>query len=122
MYVGGGGKFLSTFGEYAPRATDKVMEASMFSLQQRTDMPTPMGRADSLHEPSTDGRERGDYPGHVAESSLYTKASLHPMLTGALLFGAGLAVAALIPRIGRANGNGRVRVPATAPEDRGTAT
>jgi hypothetical protein len=40
------------------------------------------------------------------ESSLYTKASLHPLLTGALFVGAGLAAAALLaPR--RASGNGR---------------
>ena len=121
VYVGGGGKFLSTFGEYAPRAMDKVMEASMFSLQQRADTPTPPGRDDSLHKPSADGRERGNYPGHVAESSLYTKAALHPVLTGALLFGAGLAVAALLPRGARSNGKGHA-VPETDPEDRGTAT
>jgi hypothetical protein len=32
----------------------------------------------------------------VAESSLYTRASLHPLLTGSALVGAGLAVAALL--------------------------
>jgi NAD(P)-dependent dehydrogenase (short-subunit alcohol dehydrogenase family) len=99
VYVGGGGKFLSAFGESAPRATDKVMEASMFDLQ-RSDRPKPPGRDDSLHAPSSDGEERGGYPGHVAESSVYTKASLHPVLTGALLFGAGLALAALLPKDG----------------------
>lgn len=96
VFVGGGGKFLSTFGENAPRAMDKVMERSMFDMQ-RSDRPSPPGRADSLHAPSRDGEERGGYSGHVAESSIYTKASLHPVLTGALIFGAGLALAALLP-------------------------
>jgi hypothetical protein len=36
--------------------------------------------------------ERGPYDGHVSETSAYTKASLHPVLTGALALGAaGLA-------------------------------
>ena len=38
---------------------------------------------------------RGDYSGPVLKSSLYTAASLHPMLTLSLAVGAGLAVAAL---------------------------
>jgi hypothetical protein len=83
-------------GERAPRLTDKVMEAAMFDLQQRTDEPAREYRTDSLYAPSQDGEERGDYPGHVAESSLYTKAALHPLLAGALVFGAGLALATLI--------------------------
>lgn len=41
-------------------------------------------------------KERGEYGGHVSESSLYTKASLHPLTTTALVLGAaGLAIAAL---------------------------
>ncbi|HKP83217.1 MAG TPA: hypothetical protein VJT69_14395, partial [Pyrinomonadaceae bacterium] len=31
------------------------------------------------------------YPGHVAESSVYTKASVHPLITGSLLAGLGFA-------------------------------
>jgi hypothetical protein len=49
-----------------------------------------------LYEPGQDEpRERGDYPGHVMERSLYTAASLHPWVTGILLGAAGLAVAGL---------------------------
>jgi short-subunit dehydrogenase len=95
VYVGGGGKFLSEAGERAPRLTDKVMEAALFDLQQRGE-PAREYRPDSLYAPSGDGEERGGYPGHVAESSLYTKASLHPLAAGALLFGAGLALAAIL--------------------------
>ena len=34
VFVGGGGKALSLMGNYAPETTDKVMEATMFDLQQ----------------------------------------------------------------------------------------
>jgi short-subunit dehydrogenase len=93
VYVGGGGKLLSVAGASAPRLTDLAMEAAFFRIQ-RSDQPSPANRRDSLHAPSEDGDERGGYPGHVAESSLYTKASLHPLLVGAAVLGAGLALAA----------------------------
>lgn len=121
VYVGAGGRVLSSLGDAAPRLTDRVMEATMFNLQH-SDKPSPAGRTDSLHGPSEDGRERGTYPGHVAESSLYTKASLHPVATGALLFGAGLVLSTLIPRLGRSNGtngtNGHAR-PSPPPKTAG---
>jgi len=81
---------LAAAGHYAPRLTDKLMGAAMFDLQQSEREKTP-GRRDSLHEPLADGRERGGYPGHVAESSVYTKASVHPLITGSLLAGLGFA-------------------------------
>lgn len=93
VFVGAGGKALSVGGKYAPRLTDRVMEAALFDIQQ-TDEPAPEGRRDGLYDSTEDLRERGGYDGHVAESSLYTKASLHPLITGALLLGSGLALAA----------------------------
>src|SRR5215207_7508566 len=71
VFVGGGGKMLVEAGHYAPRLTDKVMEAKMFDIQ-KSDRPKPNCRQDSLYAPSADGEERGGYPGHVAESSVYT--------------------------------------------------
>ena len=95
VYIGGGGKLLSESGHHAPRLTDKLMEATMFDLQ-KSDRPAPANRPDSLYAPSADGRERYGYPGHVAESSVFTKASLHPLLTTTLFLGAGVALAALL--------------------------
>ncbi|HEY6232409.1 MAG TPA: SDR family oxidoreductase [Pyrinomonadaceae bacterium] len=103
VYIGGGGKAMSASGYYAPRLTDKLMEATMFDLQ-RSDQPRSAGRDDSLHAPSEDGAERGGYPGHVAESSVYTRASLHPVLTAAVIAGSGLALAASKRRL--SNGGG----------------
>jgi hypothetical protein len=93
LYVGGGGKALAAAGHYAPRLTDKVMEATMFDMQ-KSDRQKPNDRPDSLYAPIEDGEERGDYSGHVAESSVYTKASKHPLITGSLIAGLGLAVLA----------------------------
>lgn len=90
VIVGGGGKVLSEAGHHAPGLTDKLMGAAMFDLQ-KTERETPAGRRDSLYAPLADGRERGGYPGHVAESSIFTKASVHPLITGSLLAGLGFA-------------------------------
>ncbi len=89
LYVGGGGRVLAEAGRLAPRVTDKLMEARMFSVQQ-SGKPKPANRRDSLHAPAKDGDERGGYPGHVSESSIYTKAALHPLITGSLIAGLGL--------------------------------
>ena len=95
VYIGGGGKALSSLGEFAPRLTDKVMELAMFDLQ-KTDEP-PTRDKEGLYDSADDGlRERGGYGGHVAESSLYTKASLRPIVTGAVIaLGIGIAYTAL---------------------------
>lgn len=93
VYVGSG-KALSESNHHAPRLTEKLMEATLFDLQ-KSDSPKPNDRRDSLYAPSEDGQERGGYPGHVAESSIYTKASLHPIVTGVLIAGVGLALAGL---------------------------
>ena len=94
VFVGAGGKALSEFAHYAPRMMDKWMEATMFNVQ-RSDEPRRNGQQDSLHTPSEDGQERGGYPGHVAESSAYTKAALNPLLACSLMAGLGLAIAGL---------------------------
>jgi short-subunit dehydrogenase len=95
VFVGSGGKFLSVAAGHAPRLTDKVMEAALFDLQ-RSDEPRSVNRKDSLYGPSDDGAERGGYPGYVAKSSLYTKATLHPWLAAAAALGAGLGLALLV--------------------------
>ena len=93
LYVGGGGKVLAEAGHIAPRLTDKMMQAMMFDMQQ-SDHQTPKDRDDSLYAPIDDGEERGSYPGHVAESSVYTKAAKHPLITGSVIAGIGLAALA----------------------------
>ena len=105
VFVGGAAKALSTLGEYAPRLTDMYMEATMLG-QTSSGEPADFNPLESLYEPN-DSRlsERGDYEGHVSESSLYTKASLHPVLTGtALALGAaGIAYTFYAKRNARAH-------------------
>lgn len=94
VFVGGGGKGTSMLGHYMPRLTDIIME-SLFFGQQKSDRPPRPREHNALDRPSGRLDERGGHQGHVAESSLYTNASLHPVLTGVALIGAGLAVSAL---------------------------
>jgi short-subunit dehydrogenase len=103
VFAGFGGKMLSASGNYAPRITDKLMEKTMINLQ-KTEEPVH-SRGQGLYEPSGELKERGEYPGHVSEASLYTKASLHPVMTTALLVGAGLTAAALWPKGKRDDGS-----------------
>jgi short-subunit dehydrogenase len=94
MFAGGGGKLISMMGRYAPRLTDKAMEWLFFSAQHSS-RPKESRGATGLHETGGGMDERGGYRGHVAESSVYTQVSKHPVLTGAAIAGAGFALAAL---------------------------
>jgi len=113
LYVGGGGKVLAEAGHHAPRFTDKVIQATMFDLQ-KSDRPKVKNRRDSLYAPIEDGDERGDYSGHVAKSSVYTKASLHPLIAGSLIAGLGLAAFAGWRSLSKGNG--------VAPTEKGIST
>lgn len=98
VFIGGGGKAISALGQWAPRLADKVMEWTMIK-GQKGQKPNPQKGSgnSSLYQAGTDGQERGGHKGHVAHSSLYTKASLHPVMSGAaVLIGAGLALAAMM--------------------------
>jgi short-subunit dehydrogenase len=113
MFAGGGGKAMSASGHYAPRVTDKFMEATMFNLQRSSEPARPR-EENGLHHAGGGLRERGGYKGHVAESSVYTKATMHPIIAGAIMVGAGFALAAwLMPsRANGRNGNGYAQTEA----------
>jgi len=96
VVVGIGGKSISMM-QHVPGFADKIMETQTFQNLNKSDQPANPSD-DALHGPTTGGSERGNYPGMVKNTSLYTKASLHPAVTGALIVSAGLAVAALLSR------------------------
>jgi hypothetical protein len=94
VFVGAGGKAISAMGQYAPRLTDRLMERFAFRQQRSGRRRRPDHEA--FDRASERLEERGGYEGHVAESSVYTQATLRPVLTGAAIVGAGLAAAALL--------------------------
>jgi short-subunit dehydrogenase len=99
VFAGGSGKVMSTANHYAPRLVDKFMQATMFRLQE-SDKPEHDRSKNSLYGHTSELKERGGHPGHVSESSLYTHASLHPVMTGAVMAMVGLTLASLIRRGG----------------------
>lgn len=92
LFVGGGGKLVSSMAQWAPRLTDKVVGKM---LSSGTHSGRSANSGDALYDAGGGLRERGDYPGMV-RTSIYTKASIHPVLTGLAAIGAGLAAAALL--------------------------
>jgi hypothetical protein len=74
-----------------PRAVDWYTER-VLRRQLHRDEPehNPEG---ALHEAGRDGRVRGDHPGYVMKSSLYTRAVIHPAITAGVLAAIGLAAA-----------------------------
>jgi short-subunit dehydrogenase len=97
VFVGGGAASLSILGRFASRLTDKLMERSFFD-QQRKDRPQRPTAESNIDEPTGDLEERGDYEGHVAETSLYTRASQRGGLAGVVLAGVGAIVLGLAAR------------------------
>ncbi|MBJ6142580.1 SDR family oxidoreductase [Hymenobacter sp. BT559] len=82
IYVGGGGKLMSTTNKYAPGVMDWV-EAKTGVAQQKQEATRAVDPAGSLHRPNgPHAKVRGSNPGHVMETSLYTRATLHPVLAG----------------------------------------
>ena len=100
VFVGGAAKALSALDKYTPRIADHIMASTQMG-QRRSGEPAEPHTLEGLYE-SHDPRlsERGTYDGYVMESSLYTKASLHPAISAvatgaALAIGAGLAYSIL---------------------------
>ena len=94
VFVGGASRMFTSLAHQAPRLTDWVNERLMIPQHFR-DEPA-RDRAGALHRAGFGGRVHGDHPGYVTKTSLYNRATRHPLLTGALAVAAGVAVAALI--------------------------
>ena len=102
VFVGAGGKSLSVLGHAVPSLTDRIMEALFVDFQRKDEPPRPdTGKRTSLDSAAGSLDERGGYEGHVAESSLYTKAALRPELLAGVLVSVGAVAAVLRARCGR---------------------
>ena len=91
LFVGGGAKFVATMSSVAPRLTDRVVERVIIP---GTHSGEPRRGGQALHTPGEGLHERGRYPGMVRKS-MYTRAAVHPVLTGAAAVSAGVILAAL---------------------------
>ncbi len=91
IYVGSASRAMSVLNRVAPHLTDQF-GARILTQQQLRNEP-PRDPSGSLHEAGVDGRVHGDHPGHVMGTSYYTRASMHPLMTGALALGLGAATA-----------------------------
>jgi short-subunit dehydrogenase len=92
LRVGGSAKMFTTMEKVAPGLADKQKMAA-FNAQQSN---RPPHREGALYQPvSGDLAVRGNYPGRVRKSSLYTRGALHPMaaLMSVAAVGVGIAVA-----------------------------
>jgi short-subunit dehydrogenase len=92
LFVGASAKSMSMMGHYTPAIADRMMASTI--EQQKSDAAPQLAR-DGLYHAAGELRERGGYSGHVAQSSLYTKTTMHPFAASAIAVGAGLAFAAL---------------------------
>jgi short-subunit dehydrogenase len=80
ILVGGAARMMSNI-RLMPRVADQYMDATMFDQQQREDGASTV-RQDSLYAPGEHyGSPRGEHPGYVMKSSLYTTAAMHPFAT-----------------------------------------
>jgi short-subunit dehydrogenase len=95
-YIGGAGKMMSQFNKMAPSVTDWV-GTHLISKQSARNEPAGEDKEGALHQPAHAGDVHGDSPHHVMRSS-YTKASMNPMFSGAMMAGAGAVAASLLNR------------------------
>ncbi|TLX57984.1 short-chain dehydrogenase [Stutzerimonas nosocomialis] len=97
VYIGNA-KLLSRLAENAPRLTDWVRRSFIYDWLQSGKPDS--NRKGALHaaDPTVDGHASGRYPGHVAQSSLYTRASQHPIATTAAVALGALALFSLVGR------------------------
>ena len=98
--VGGAGRALALAKAHAPTAMDWV--SKNFLMDAELDEHRVPNRTDrGLYKPAGDGRTRARHPARVFETSLYTRAAMHPLVTGAAVVAATVAISALLSRASR---------------------
>jgi short-subunit dehydrogenase len=99
IYVGGAGKFMSTFNKNFPSTMDWVSKTFMFKLQQRNQPAQP--RRDGLQQAGYGGHAEAEYRNRYLRHSCYTPASLNPVVRSAVMAVVGFAAAAVLTGRGR---------------------
>ena len=98
-YIGGGGKIMSTLNKHLPSLVDWV-GARTVRKQSTFDHPPNRAREGALFAAGQDGAVHGDSP-HIVMTSVYTKATLNPVVTTVALAAAGFAGAVMLGRRAR---------------------
>ncbi len=93
VFVGGASRMMSGMARHFPETMDWI-GARFMSGEQLRDEPA-RNISGSLHGPGQDGAVRGDHPGHVMKTSLYTRAMRNPLLTSLIAVGLGVTAATL---------------------------
>lgn len=93
--IGSGSRIIGAMGKHAPRVTDFYMERTMIS-GQKSGEPVEHRRG-TLYEPGGGLEERGGHSS-MARPSLYTRAAMHPWITGMVVGAASAAVIGLLAR------------------------
>lgn len=102
--VGGGSKLMSSANKYMPGVMDWIN--SRFLTDQQLENEPARHHEGALHKPGRGGHVHGNHKGYVMKTSLYTRATLHPLVTGVIAAGLG-AVAFTALNFSRSNDNGQ---------------
>ena len=95
-YIGGASKAMSQFSKMSPGLTDWI-GAHVIPGQSMRNEPAGEDRDGILHQPGQGGAVHGDTPHHMMRST-YTRATLRPVLSSAMLAGAGAVAVSLLNR------------------------
>jgi short-subunit dehydrogenase len=95
FFVGETAKLHSSMAKFMPSVGAKLNEMTIDSAQNSGE-PAKTNRPDGLHKTNSDLRERGEPERFTLEESVYQRAKIHPVITGALAVGAGVGIAALV--------------------------
>jgi NAD(P)-dependent dehydrogenase (short-subunit alcohol dehydrogenase family) len=93
IFVGGSARVMSTVSRLAPRLFEW---AGARQSGAQLSGERPRNPAGALHGPASDGHESGNHPGHVIQSSLYTRSVLNPVASGLAMGLAGLAMLSVL--------------------------
>lgn len=94
MFVGGASKAMSSMAYHAPGLYDRVMRRFL-GRAQRTGHPAGPRENNALHQACNELVDRGGQR-HVVRSCPYSASTRHPVMTGAMVVGASLALAAAL--------------------------
>jgi short-subunit dehydrogenase len=104
FFVGGMAKLHSSMALNMPRLGDKLMERTI-DTSQNSGKPAMPNRPDGLYETNSKLEAIGDPERFTLETSVYQKVNMHPLLTGAMVVGTGLAIGTLVGwKMKRSNG------------------